>query len=284
MDMAVQPVQGLTHAQVCMRQASARQSVPELLLYAIVAEESKRGLSIIRRYDREIEHASKVAGIEPALLRAVVTIESGQDARAVSPKGAMGLSQLMPATAQRYGVTNPFDPVQNLTGGARYLRDLLKMFNGRVDLVLAGYNAGEGSVIKAGYKIPNYAETAEYVPKVMALYHGRLQQIPYSNVKQAQLNVLRANGVDAQTLSNNECMNAHVKAWLVKTYFNDTQDWYQAAAAYRVGTVKPSASQRKSGLQFASNVWSVWQGYANRYSVQQVAQAKIRTFEVSYVQ
>lgn len=287
MEMMAQQIPGLSHAQVCMRQAAVRQSVPELLLYAIVAEESKRGLNISRRYDSEISQAAKVAGIDANLLRAVVAVESGYESRAVSPKGAMGLMQLMPATARRYGVGNAFDPAQNLNGGAKYLRDLLKQFGGRTDLALAGYNAGEGSVIKAGYRIPNYAETAEYVPKVLSIYRGRMQQIPRSNVKQAQLNVLKANGVDAQSLADNECMNAHVKAWLVKSYFNTAQDWHHAAAAYRVGTSTPTAVQRKSGLQFASNVFSIWQGYTGQTQQQEsahIAKPRIRTFEVSYVQ
>lgn len=279
-----QPIYGLSPAQVCMRQAAVRQSVPELLLYAIVAEESKRGLNIPRHYDAEITKAAKTAGIEPNLLRAVVTAESGQNARAVSPKGAMGLSQLMPATAKRYGVVNPFDPAQNLNGGARYLRDLLRQFNGSLELTLAAYNAGEGSVIKAGYRIPNYAETAEYVPKVLALYHGKRQQISYSSVKQAQLNVLKANGVDANSLANNECMNAHVKAWLLKTHFNTTSDWYKAAFTYRTGSATVAGSSRKLGLQFASNVFSAWHAYANRYQQYTHApSAGVRTFEVTYV-
>ena len=76
----------------------------------------------------------------------------------------------MPETAQRYGVTDRFDPVQNLHGGARYLSDLLRMFNGNLSLALAGYNAGENSVVKYGYQIPPYAETRTYVPKVLDLY------------------------------------------------------------------------------------------------------------------
>ena len=78
--------------------------------------------------------------------------------------------QLMPETAQRYGVTDRFDPIQNLHGGARYLSDLLRMFDGNLSLALAGYNAGENSVVKHGYQIPPYAETRAYVPKVLDLY------------------------------------------------------------------------------------------------------------------
>src|SRR5205823_14715661 len=91
-------------------------------------------------------------------------------AGATSPKGAHGLMQLMPGTAARYGVTNPFDLAQNINGGTRYLKDLLTMFNGRVDLALAGYNAGENAVIKHGYTVPPYDETRNYVKLIIARY------------------------------------------------------------------------------------------------------------------
>jgi hypothetical protein len=90
------------------------------------------------------------------------------DPRARSPKGAMGLTQLMPATAERYGVKNAYDAKQNLHGGARYLADLLVMFDNDVHLALAAFNAGEGAVMKYGRKIPPYAETQRYVPQVLA--------------------------------------------------------------------------------------------------------------------
>lgn len=89
---------------------------------------------------------------------------------ATSYKGAQGLMQLMPGTAARYGVTNPYDVAQNIKGGTRYLKDLLQMFNGRVDLALAGYNAGEGAVMKFGNSIPPYAETRNYVRLILKRY------------------------------------------------------------------------------------------------------------------
>jgi soluble lytic murein transglycosylase-like protein len=101
------------------------------------------------------------------LLHAVISVESGYDAHAVSPKGAQGLMQLMPATARRFGVVDPFDPRDNVRGGARYLKWLLDLFDGDVSLAIAGYNAGEQAVIKAGYRIPPYAETQRYVPRVL---------------------------------------------------------------------------------------------------------------------
>ena len=103
-----------------------------------------------------------------SLLHAVIAVESGYDAKAVSRKGAQGLMQLMPQTAQRFGVHNAFDPLQNVRGGALYLKWLLDYFNGDVKLALAGYNAGEQEVVKAGYRIPPFKETRDYVPKVLA--------------------------------------------------------------------------------------------------------------------
>jgi soluble lytic murein transglycosylase-like protein len=110
-------------------------------------------------------------GLDPALLHAVVTVESGYNPRARSVKGAAGLMQLMPETARRYQVTDIWDPRQNLSGGARYLRDLLAMFNNNMSLALAAYNAGEQAVISYGNRIPPYPETRNYVPQVMQHYH-----------------------------------------------------------------------------------------------------------------
>jgi soluble lytic murein transglycosylase-like protein len=109
-------------------------------------------------------------GIEAALLHAVITVESGYNARARSPKGAAGLMQLMPDTAERYAVKNVWDPRENLRGGARYLRDLIAMFGSDLSLALAAYNAGEAAVLQAGSRVPPYAETRSYVPKVLAHY------------------------------------------------------------------------------------------------------------------
>jgi len=121
--------------------------------------------------DRFVGLIRKVAqdtSLSPHLLQAVIAVESGFDARAVSHKGALGLMQLMPQTAQRFGVRDPFDPVQNVTAGAAYLKSLLDRFHGDLHLALAAYNAGEAAVIKAGYRIPPYAETRAYVPRVLA--------------------------------------------------------------------------------------------------------------------
>ncbi|HEX5702361.1 MAG TPA: transglycosylase SLT domain-containing protein [Pyrinomonadaceae bacterium] len=126
------------------------------------------------RIDGLIRYYAGRNGVDPYLVYCLMSQESKFVSGATSYKGAQGLMQLMPGTAARYGVTNPYDVAQNISGGTRYLRDLLKMFNGRVDLALAGYNAGEGAVMKYGNTIPPYNETRNYVRLIIARY-GRRQ-------------------------------------------------------------------------------------------------------------
>ncbi len=123
-----------------------------------------------KKYHTQILAAARVYQLEPALLHAVISAESGYNPLARSAKGARGLMQLMPATAQRYGVANMLDPEQNIYGGAAYLRDLLTLFGNDMNLAIAAYNAGENSVIKFGNHIPPYRETTQYVPKVLKYY------------------------------------------------------------------------------------------------------------------
>ena len=112
-------------------------------------------------------------GVDPYLIFCLMSQESKFSTIATSPKGAQGLMQLMPGTAARYGVANPYDVAQSIMGGTRYLKDLLQMFNGRIDLALAGYNAGENAVIKHGYTVPPYEETRNYVRLITARYGKR---------------------------------------------------------------------------------------------------------------
>jgi soluble lytic murein transglycosylase-like protein len=130
------------------------------------------------RYDSIIERAATAASVEPNLLRAVIVVESGFNSRAVSKRGAMGLMQLMPATATRFGVSNPYDPLQNVHAGARYLKFLIDRFGQDVRLALAAYNAGEDAVDRNGGQIPPFSETMAYVPRVLRIYQMLRNQQP----------------------------------------------------------------------------------------------------------
>jgi soluble lytic murein transglycosylase-like protein len=121
------------------------------------------------KYDKTIKIVAEKYRLEPALIHSIILTESNYDPLAISSKGAIGLMQLMPETAKAYGVVNPFDPAENIEGGAKYLKDLIHLFNGRTRLVLAAYNAGQEAIKKNG-GIPRYPETINYVRKVMALY------------------------------------------------------------------------------------------------------------------
>ena len=123
-------------------------------------------------FDEAIRHHAGREGVDERLVRSVVLVESNFNHRAVSPKGARGLMQLMPATARRYGVADSFNPHENIRGGVRYLSDLLAMFRGDVTLALAAYNAGEGAVLRYS-GVPPYSETQEYVRRALVAYGGR---------------------------------------------------------------------------------------------------------------
>jgi len=118
------------------------------------------------KYRDMIYRTAREAGVHPELAYAVAAVESSFDPRALSPKGAIGLMQLMPATAERFGVADPFDPTDNVKGGVKFLRYLLDLFEGDVRLALAAYNAGENAVLALG-RVPNYQETRLYVAKVI---------------------------------------------------------------------------------------------------------------------
>lgn len=128
------------------------------------------------RYRSMVDTASREYDLSPELLHAVITVESAYNNRAVSPAGAMGLMQLMPETAARYGVKDAFNAVENIRGGSHYLRDLMDLFQGNLKLVLAAYNAGEGAVQKYGLTIPPYRETRNYVRRVLEHYQLLLLQ------------------------------------------------------------------------------------------------------------
>ena len=122
--------------------------------------------------DQLIKQNSSRFGVDPYLVFLVIEQESQFHTRARSPKGAQGLMQLMPGTARRFGVSKPYDPAQNIRGGTQYLKQLLTMFNGQVDLALASYNAGEGRVLDYGNRVPPFKETRDYVRKISARYRN----------------------------------------------------------------------------------------------------------------
>lgn len=121
-------------------------------------------------YHQEVLLAANETAIEPALIHAVIAAESKHNARAKSNKGALGLMQLMPATARRFHVKDSNDPKQNILAGSKYLRELLNLYQGDLKLTLAAYNAGPGAVQKYSNQIPPYKETLRYVPKVLKYY------------------------------------------------------------------------------------------------------------------
>lgn len=130
---------------------------------------SDKSLDRFTRYDKWIHQAATLYQLPEEFVRAIIKVESDYDPRAVSSAGAIGLMQLMPETATRMQVRDPYDPRENIFGGCRYLRVLANLFNGDLDLTIAAYNAGEGAVERAG-GIPDYPETQDYVVKVRTYY------------------------------------------------------------------------------------------------------------------
>jgi soluble lytic murein transglycosylase-like protein len=144
---------------------------PEYRMAAPAAEPALQTLP----FAEEINASAKTFGLEPALLHAVIKVESNYNPAALSPKGAVGLMQLMPGTSERFGVVDPWRPHDNIRGGARYLSLLLARFNQDLALALAAYNAGEEAVMRHGRRVPPFRETLDYVERVTDLYH---QQMP----------------------------------------------------------------------------------------------------------
>lgn len=122
-----------------------------------------------KTYDPVVRRVAKRYGVEPELIHAIIRAESNYESTAVSPKGAIGLMQLMPATGKAYGVNDFIDPEENIEGGTKYLKDLIRLYEGKTSLVLAAYNAGQEAVRK--YKgIPPYPETRDYIKRIQAGY------------------------------------------------------------------------------------------------------------------
>jgi soluble lytic murein transglycosylase-like protein len=148
------------------RRVDPRNPVTETLS----AEIRHYGPGVRKRYEKDIESAAKTHNIDPALIHAVISAESGYNPLARSRAGAAGLMQLMPETARRFGARNRLDPGENIQAGTGYLRMLMDLFDNNLELVIAAYNAGENAVIRAGHRVPPYEETRSYVPRVLKYY------------------------------------------------------------------------------------------------------------------
>ncbi len=130
------------------------------------------------RLEQMVVEAGRKYQVDPQLIRLVIEQESGFRATVRSPKNAQGIMQTIPATAERFGIKNTYDPKQSIEGGTRYLKWLLEKFDGNVELALAGYNAGENAVIRYGYKIPPYPETRQYVARIASAYGKNWHETP----------------------------------------------------------------------------------------------------------
>lgn len=165
---------GIEHLSNIPNDSRYRLVLTDRLEPARAALRAPRGILALpfgqRPFHDSVVRASSATGVDAALLHAVITVESGYNHNAVSPKGATGLMQLLPSTARRYGTVNLRDPGENIHAGARYLRDLLTLFDNNLELALAAYNAGENAVIRHGRRLPPYSETRRYVPLVVAHY------------------------------------------------------------------------------------------------------------------
>jgi soluble lytic murein transglycosylase-like protein len=166
-----QRISQITGASFAVAAFSAPAATPSFAEMVQLQLEPTAGSAIVPpgQIDQLVTSSSTAYGVDPALVKAIIANESGFDAGATSNVGAQGLMQLMPATAASLGVTNPYDPAQNIVGGTRYIKGLLDRFGGDVPLAVAAYNAGPGAVEKYG-GVPPYAETQNYVQNVLASY------------------------------------------------------------------------------------------------------------------
>jgi soluble lytic murein transglycosylase-like protein len=170
--------QQIAKAEITIAEAKRPPRPDEFNSMMTMAESSTAWTTGNAGIDSLIRENGKRYGVDPYLVYCVIRQESSFKSTALSVKGAQGLMQLMPGTAARYGVTNSNDPAQNIRGGTRYLKDLLQLFHGRVDLALAGYNAGEGAVMKYGQAVPPYKETRDYVRLISKRYLAKPKPAP----------------------------------------------------------------------------------------------------------
>ena len=156
-------------AALAAEKAAAEPPNPNDPVVAALAAAARADMEA-KPYARQIDRAARAAQLDPALVHALIYVESRHSAKAISSKGAVGLMQVLPDTGARYGIDPTRTPEQNLKAGTRYLRDLMARYDDRLDLVLAAYNAGEGAVQRYANRIPPYPETRDYVRAVLAKY------------------------------------------------------------------------------------------------------------------
>jgi soluble lytic murein transglycosylase-like protein len=166
--------QGVAHFSNVPADARYRLLIASPVLPGLRAQAGKSvdWLAKSATYDSMIENAAFANTLNPALIRAMIVVESGFNPRAVSKRGAVGLMQLRPETARRYGVANIYDPGENIRAGTRYLGDLMTLYGSDTELALAAYNAGEAAVARYGGHIPPFKETLEYVPSVLRIFRA----------------------------------------------------------------------------------------------------------------
>jgi len=166
-----------------------------------------------RTYDDLIVEHARLNGVRTDLVRAVVQVESGFNPAARSPKGAMGLMQLMPATAREYGVANPFDPTENIRAGVAYLRQLLDRYQNNESLALAAYNAGPGAVDKHGETVPPYRETRDYVARINQMAGARPIALRSSQIYRVVEIVDGLGRIDRRVLRDQTLSTRSIAGW-----------------------------------------------------------------------
>lgn len=179
---------------------SASNGAPYLLDARYRLESAADAQLADKPYARQVDEAARAAGVDPALVHAVIAVESAYRSAAVSPKGALGLMQVMPETALRYGVSDASRVNDNLRAGTRHLSRLMALYDDRLDLVLAAYNAGEGAVQRYNNTVPPYAETRHYVPAVIAKYQAAGKRPAKSRAKLPAHDYLSGTRLDSMAL------------------------------------------------------------------------------------
>lgn len=251
----------------CVIDAANAEGVPANVLLAIASVSGARNgerESALRppAFGPEVDSAASKYGIDAAFVRAVIHAESAFNPNAVSVKGASGLMQLMPATAERFGVRNAFEPVQNIDGGTRYLAWLLKRFHGDTRLAAAAYNAGEGTVDRYD-GVPPFEETQHYVERVDALITLYTPALGHFRVNPRHWGrgglLARYPQVTQDAAAWDGCYNAALAAWLIQQQLQQpsSDDYWARLASYHSTDPRENAAYRSKLIPRAIE-WGEW--------------------------